>query len=86
MTPLETRKNELLVESAINRQVLRLECEYLKQGGSWLKAGAGEGPIRWLAPVAGVIFAVVLRRQLGPALIGKLWEWFKGARRSEKSD
>jgi len=57
---LRQRKNELLLESDINRQILRVElCQLKLKAGEWrrglLKA---RSVYQWMAPLAGVGFAM----------------------------
>lgn len=57
---IQQRKKELLLESDINRQILRVECCQLKMKAVEWKRGIlkARTAYHWMAPLAGVGFAV----------------------------
>ena len=56
---LEARKRELLLESDLNRQVLRVEVRMLSFRAGQLKRGYGvaQNSWKWAVPVAGFLLA-----------------------------
>jgi hypothetical protein len=66
---LRQRKKELRLESEINRQILRIEAAQLRlavteQRRKWTTIGTA---YRWIAPLAGVFFAVRgMRKKVPP--------------------
>ncbi len=75
MTALQTRKRELLLESELNRQTLRLEVDQIqlqverfRSGGMWV-----HGAWRWLAPVAGFFLAWKFKKTTAFVAKGSLW-------------
>ena len=57
---LAQRKKELLLESDINRQILRVEvCQLQIKAVEWRRSALkARTAYHWLAPVAGVFFAI----------------------------
>jgi len=87
MTSLQARKNELLVESAINREVLLLEAARLRQSAAWFKPEMFKGHWGLIAPAAGILLAWTLRRRPNLlagcfSLVRKLWQAGQEARPS----
>ena len=75
MKRLQARKQDLLVESAINRQILRLECEQLRfraEGwrSQWTRA---QDVWKWAAPIAGFFFARKFRPAAGAFTAAAGW-------------
>jgi hypothetical protein len=75
------RKRELLLESDINRQVLQLELQQIRQRVSDFKGGLVHSPWKYLAPVAGILVAWRFRRLgkflksgFGILMLRKLWD------------
>jgi len=75
MSPLQARKRELLLESEMNRQTLRLEFDHVatqvervRSGWNWLPGGW-----RWLAPVASLALAWKFRKTAGLFAKGSMW-------------
>lgn len=56
---LEARKRDLLLESDLNRQLLRLECDQLNLRVGEIKRGVGwaRNIWAWSAPLAGILLA-----------------------------
>lgn len=76
MTALELRKKALLLESDLNRLRLRAEIEQLREAADLTRnlKGLGQRLGPWalaLAPVAGIVTALGLRRSSGG---GFLWK------------
>ena len=65
LAQLQERKKELLLESDINRQILRVEYCQLKLKASEWKRGLlkARTAYHWMAPLAGVGFAIYGMRQ-----------------------
>jgi len=65
---LQARKRELLLESDLNRQILRVEVGRLTVRAGQLKRGYGvaQNAWKWALPVAGFLFA----RKLGSKKAG----------------
>ena len=91
MNSLLLRKRELLMESDLNRQVLNLETQRIRDRISQLRGGLLPSGWKYVAPLVGVLFAWKFRRlgkfltsSLGLFLLRKLWEgvvpWWKSAR------
>lgn len=92
---LQARKRDLLLESEINRQILRLECGRVRyRAESWRnKWASAQGVWKWAAPVAGFLFARKFNKTTGAftAVTGliptlrKLWEtWRERQRRGDE--
>ena len=62
LSALRDRKRELLVESELNRQLLRVEVGRIRFQTERLKRGYGwaHGAWKWVAPIAGFLFARAL--------------------------
>ena len=88
MKPLEERRRDLLMESELNRQVLRLELQHLqmrfdKVRDTWLR-----NAWRWAAPLAGFFVArkftktsgLFARGSLLAMLLGRAWEFWRSRR------
>ena len=75
LAQLAQRKRELLLESDINRQILRVETCQLKLKAEEWKRGAlkARTAYKWLAPLAGIGFAIygMKKKILAPAYNGK---------------
>jgi len=56
LVELRSRKEELLLESEINRQIVALECSQLKlKAVEWRKGLSRVGTVyKWVAPLAGI--------------------------------
>jgi hypothetical protein len=88
MNPLEERKRELLVESDINRQVLRLELQQAQLQFDHLRANWVRSAWLCAAPIAGYFFARKFTRSAGflakssavVSLLTRLWEFWQGTR------
>lgn len=65
MDPLQKRKQELLLESELNRQILRLELDQLRLQVDRVRQHWLRNIWVWVAPVAGFIFARKLSRPAG---------------------
>jgi len=90
---LQSRKRDLLLESDLNRQGLRLEMARLRLRGESLSNSfaRSQGWMKWVAPVAGFFVARRFARTPGVLSKGsmlislagtawKLWSGFKAAR------
>lgn len=81
---IQARKRDLLIESGLNRQIIRLEieqvrfrAEQLKQTCGWLRSFW-----KWVPPLAGFFMAGRRRKNGGgfapgaggAGLLGRLWE------------
>jgi hypothetical protein len=64
---LQARKRNLLVESDLNRQVLRVELERIRFRGEQFRRGYGwaHNIWKWGAPVAGLLFARRFKKTAG---------------------
>ena len=71
---LQTRKRDLLVESDLNRQVLRVEVEKLRFRAEQFRRGYGwaQNAWKWGAPVAGFLLARRFKRTAGAFAKGSL--------------
>lgn len=65
MDPLQKRKQELLLESNLNRQILRLELEQLQMQLDRFRQQWRRNIWVWVAPLAGFLFARKLSRPAG---------------------
>lgn len=72
---LQARKRELLVESELNRQVLRLECAKVafeagrfQRGYGWVKSAW-----TWAAPLAGFLLTRKRSKVAGAFAKGSFW-------------
>ena len=67
LSALRDRKRELLVESELNRQLLRVEVGRIRFQTERLKRGYGwaHGAWKWVAPIAGFLFARKLNKTGG---------------------
>lgn len=65
MNPLQKRKQELLLESDLNRQILRLELEQVQMQLSRFRQHWLRNLWVWVAPVAGFLVARKLSRPAG---------------------
>jgi len=97
MNDLQARKKELLLESELNRQLLRLEADHLRvrvqqyqRASDWIETGW-----KWAAPVAGFLFARQISAKAawlskGSALFTlarRLWAaWRSSGRTSQESN
>ena len=90
---LQSRKRDLLLESDLNRQALRLEITRLRLRGESLSNSfaRSQGWMKWLAPVVGLFVARKFARTPGVLSKGsmlvslagaawKLWSSLKAAR------
>ena len=91
MNSLALRKRDLLMESAINRQVLELEILQVRQKLSHLRGGLLHSRWKYIAPLAGVLVAWKFRKAgrflksgVGLLVLRKLLEailsWSKGGK------
>ena len=90
VSQLQSRKRDLLLESDINRQILRLECEKVRvRIESWTRNwDRVQGIWKWLAPVAGFVFARRFSKTAGAftaasgwlPLLRKVWDAWRGRR------
>jgi hypothetical protein len=88
------RKRDLLLESDLNRQAIRLELARLRMQGERWRSGLTRGYSwwNWLAPVAGFLVArklsktsgAVAKGSLVASLVGAAWKIWN-ARRSTTS-
>lgn len=94
---LQARKRDLLIESDLNRQVLRMEVARLHFRGEQLRRGYGwvQGFWKWGAPVAGFLLARKFKKAAGVFAKGSvlagvarsLWHWWRESRQdSSNSD
>jgi len=70
---LRQRKKELLLESDINRQIVRVECAQIKiKAIEWRRSLLKVRNVyKWMAPLAGVGFAIYgMRRKMLPGRLG----------------
>ena len=85
---LQDRKRELLLESELNRQVLRLECQQVRARACGLREHWRQNIWTWAAPVAGFLLARRLSKTSGffakgsvlAVVLGKLWEFWQQRR------
>ena len=88
MNTIQERKRELLLESDINRQVLRLEMEQAQMQIDQFRQHWLRNVWMWAAPVAGFVFARRLTKSAGflakssalVSLLTRLWELWQGTR------
>jgi hypothetical protein len=88
MNAIQDRKRELLLESDINRQVLRLECQHVQMQFDQLRSNWLRSAWLWAAPIAGFAFARRMTRPAGffakssavVSLLTRLWEFWQGRR------
>ena len=84
---LQTRKRELLLESELNRQVLRVEAGKLLVRAEQFKRGYGwaNSAWKWAAPLAGFLLARRFKKTAGVfakgsllvTVLGTLWKWWE---------
>ena len=87
---LQARKRDLLTESDLNRQVLRMEVARIRFRGEQFKRGYGwvQAFWKWGAPVAGFLLARKFRKTAGVFAKGSLlagavrsiWRWWHESR------
>jgi hypothetical protein len=88
LKPLQSRKRDLLLESELNRQALRLEIARLRLRGEQLRNGIATGQVWWklAAPIAGFFIArrvskgsgLVAKGSLLVSLLGTAWKFWSG--------
>ena len=95
---LEARRRELLLESELNRQVLRLELEQIsiRVGEIKQRFGWAQNAWTWAAPIAGILLARKFKKT-GHAFAGgsflitavqtgwKIWQSFRSKRAESDS-
>ena len=96
LTALQSRKRDLLLESEVNRQLLRLELTKLRVSVERLRSGfTGGGNVwKWLAPVAGFILArrvsrnstFMARGSLIVSMLGAVWKLWSAFKRSPSAE
>ena len=71
---LQERKRELLLESDLNRQSLRVECGKVRMRLEQFRRGYGIANVAWAwaLPVAGLLFARKFKRTAGVVAKGSL--------------
>jgi len=71
---LQARRRDLLTESDLNRQVLRVEFERIRFRGEQLRRGYGwaQNVWKWGAPVAGFLLARKFKKTAGAFAKGSL--------------
>ena len=89
---LRARKRELLVESELNRQVLRVEAEALRLQVDQVRATCARGRAvwQWAAPVAGFLLArrfdksggLLAKGSMLAGALGSAWKLFQTFRSS----
>ena len=74
MKAIHARKHELLLESELNRQVLRVECGKLAFKAGQFRRGYGwaQHAWTWAAPLAGFLLARKRRKTAGAFAKGSL--------------
>jgi hypothetical protein len=91
---LQDQKRELLLESELNRLVLRLECQQMRTRASGLREHWRQNIWIWAAPVAGFLLARRLTKTSGlfakgsllAVALGKLWEFWQQRRQKAAED
>lgn len=81
---IRARKRDLLIESELNRQIIRLEIEQVRFRAEQLKQNCGwlRSVWKWVPPLAGFFMAARRRKNEGgfapgvggAGLLGRLWE------------
>jgi hypothetical protein len=71
---LQARKRDLLMESDLNRQILRVEIEKIRLRAEQIRRGYGwaHNVWKWGAPVAGFLLARKFRKTAGAFAKGSL--------------
>jgi hypothetical protein len=90
MKALQDRRHELLVESELNRQVLRLEFQQIQARVGQVRQSWRQHAWKWAAPIAGFLFArrfakaggFFAKGSLVVMLLGKLWNFWQSRRES----
>ncbi len=88
MKPLEERRRDLLTESELNRQVLRLEFQQLQMHFGRAREAWLHYAWTWAAPLAGFFIARKFTKTKGffakgslvAVLLGRLWEFWQSRR------
>ena len=94
LTKLQPRKRELLLESELNRQVLRVELEGVRLQVERFKRGYGwaQGAWKWAAPLAGILLASKVKRHSTAAtkgsfvvnVLGAAWNIWSSLRKRKR--
>lgn len=96
LKPLLARKHDLLLESELNRQILRLEVAKLRLRGEKFRGSLATGQSWWkvAAPIAGILLArrvskgssVVAKGSLLVSLAGAAWKFWSRRKHSNATD
>jgi hypothetical protein len=88
MNTLQDRKRDLLLESELNRQMLRLECHQVQMRFNRIRESWVHNAWTWAAPLAGIILARRFNKSSGflakgslvATLLHRAWDFWQRRR------